>query len=184
MTEFHVVDFLAALAVALLSGYALWRFPMKSSQMPQVGQMAPEFTLPNASGAPVALSSFGGQWVVLYFYPKYMTTGCAIEARNFQRDEEKYAALGAVIVGVSLDTVQSHEKFCAKDGLDFTLLSDREDMKVSKEYGVLGGFLGFKMDKRMTFLIDPEGKIAKVWRGVNPMTHSGQVLEELRRLTA
>lgn len=154
---------------------------MKSSQMPQVGQMAPEFTLPNASGAPVALSSFRGQWVVLYFYPKDMTTGCAIEARNFQRDEEKYAALGAVIVGVSLDTVQSHEKFCAKDGLGFTLLSDRDGMTVSKEYGVLGSFLGFKMDKRVTFLIDPAGKIAQVWTGVNPMKHSAQVLAELEK---
>lgn len=157
---------------------------MKSAEIPQVGEMAPEFALPNESGAMVTLSGYRGKWVVLYFYPKDMTTGCAIEARHFQRDLEKYEARNAVIVGVSLDTVESHEKFCAKDGLGFPLLSDREGMTVSKEYGVLGGFLGFKMDKRVTFLIDPEGKIAKVWRGVNPMVHSGQVLKELEERTA
>ena len=81
---------------------------------------------------------------------------------------------------MSLDSVESHGKFCSKDGLHFPLLSDQE-AKVSKEYGVLGKILGFKMDKRITFLIGPEGRVAKVWTGVNPMLHSGQVLAELQR---
>ncbi len=157
---------------------------MKGSQMPSAGQMAPDFTLPNENGTPVTLSSYRGRWVVLYFYPKDRTTGCSIEARNFQRDLEKYEALNAVIVGVSLDTVKSHEKFRTRDGLGFTLLSDHDGMTVSKQYGVLGSFVGFKMDKRITFLIDPGEKIAKVWTGVNPVKHSPQVLEELDKQKA
>lgn len=155
----------------------------RGSAIPNEGQPAPGFTLLNENGQPVSLDSYHGKWVVLYFYPKDMTTGCTIEARNFQRDIDKYRSEDAVILGVSLDTVKSHEKFCAKDGLNFTLLSDNEK-KVSKDYGVLANYMGFKVDKRVTFLIDPEGKIAKVWAHVNPLTHSTHVLDELQRLKA
>ncbi len=181
MTEFQVMDTVAAFAVLLMGGLALRIYAAGTSTMLKAGQTAPTFTLPKEDGAPVSLESYRGKWVVLYFYPKDMTTGCTIEARNFERDLEKYEALDAEIVGVSLDSVKSHEKFCAKSKLHFTLLSDRDGMKVSKEYGVLSSVLGFKMDKRITFLIDPEGKIVKVWAKVNPMIHSQQVLEELQR---
>jgi len=92
--------------------------------MPQVGQMAPTFTLPSQDGSPVSLQSFRGKWVVLYFYPKDQTTGCTIEAHNFQQDQSKFDAAHAVILGVSVDTVDSHKAFCTKDGLTFKLLAD------------------------------------------------------------
>ena len=146
--------------------------------MPQAGQTAPGFTLPSQDGTPTSLSSFKGKWVVLYFYPKDGTSGCTLEAHNFQQDEEKYTKLHAVIVGVSVDTVDSHKSFCAKEGLNFKLLSDA-DKKVVAEYGSLGSYMTFKIAKRNTFLINPEGKIVKVWTGVDPSHHSAEVLAEL-----
>ena len=150
-----------------------------ATTMPAVGQTAPDFTLPSQAGTPTSLSSFHGKWIVLYFYPKDMTTGCTIEAHNFQQDQEKYRKLHAVIVGVSVDSVDSHKAFCAKDGLNFHLLSDT-DKKVVAQYGSLSNTMGFKIAKRNTFLIDPKGKIVKVWTGVNPNVHSQEVLAELQ----
>jgi peroxiredoxin Q/BCP len=146
--------------------------------MPQPGQVAPTFTLPSQDGTPTSLSTFKGKWVVLYFYPKDMTSGCTLEAHNFQQDAEKYQKMHAVILGVSLDSVDSHKQFCAKEGLNFKLLSD-SDKKVVAQYGSLGSMMGFTMAKRNTFLINPEGKIVKVWTGVDPKTHSAEVLAEL-----
>jgi peroxiredoxin Q/BCP len=148
------------------------------ASMPQAGQAAPTFTLPSQDGTPTSLSAFKGKWVVLYFYPKDMTSGCTLEAHNFQQDAEKYQKMNAVIVGVSVDTVDSHKQFCAKEGLNFKLLSDA-DKKVVVEYGSLGNYMGIKIAKRNTFLISPEGKIVKVWTGVDPKTHSAEVLAEL-----
>lgn len=176
----------AAVVVAVLvvlGGFAVRSFAAQTSELPQAGHMAPGFTLPNEEGKPVSLESLRGHWVVLYFYPKDMSHGCTIEAHNFERDIAQYRAKNAEIVGVSVDTVGSHKEFCAKDGLNFTLLSDHE-LKVSREYGVLGNYMGFKFDKRVTFLINPEGKIVKVWPKVDPSTHSQQVLAELTRLHA
>lgn len=184
MTKFQMIAVLLALVVVVTGGLAMRSFAAGRARMPKVGQMAPGFTLPNQSGAPIALSNYHGQWVVLYFYPKDMTSGCTIEAHNFQRDLDKYKALHAVILGVSVDTVKNHAKFCTKDSLEFTLLSDHGQMQVSKDYGVLANLMGLKFDKRTTFLIDPAGKIAKVWTGVNPMNHSAQVLQELEKLKA
>ena len=150
-----------------------------SQSMPAAGQMAPEFTLPSQTGKPTSLSSFHGKWVVLYFYPKDFTSGCTQEAHNFQQDAEKYLKMNAVIVGVSVDSVSSHEKFCAKEGLNFHLLSDT-DKKVVAQYGSLADYLGMKIAKRNTFLINPEGKIVKVWTGVNPSHHSTEVLAQLQ----
>jgi peroxiredoxin Q/BCP len=176
MSRFWIIVLVAV--VVTLGGLALRSFAAKVPRMPQAGQKAPGFTLPNQEGQPVSLAGRRGQWVVLYFYPKDMTAGCSIEAHNFQRDIEKYHAANAVILGVSLDTVKSHKKFCTKDGLGFTLLSDHK-AQVSKEYGVLGNYMGFKMDHRVTFLINPEGKIVKVWPKVSPSGHSDEVLAEL-----
>ncbi len=146
--------------------------------MPQVGQSAPAFTLPSQDGTPTSLSAFKGKWVVLYFYPKDMTSGCTLEAHNFQQDAEKYQQMHAVIVGVSVDTVDSHKSFCAKEGLNFKLLSD-SDKKVVAQYGSMANYMGIKIAKRNTFLINPEGKIVKVWTGVDPSHHSTEVLAEL-----
>ena len=106
--------------------------------LPQVGQAAPGFTLPSQSGAATSLSSFKGQWVVLYFYPEDMTAGCSLEAHNFQRDAEKFQKMHAVIIGVSVDSIDSHKQFCAKEGLNIKLLSDTE-RRVVAQYGSLNG---------------------------------------------
>ena len=110
-----------------------------------------------------------------------MTTGCTIEAHNFQRDQDKFLKENAVILGVSVDSVDSHKQFCAKDGLNFTLLSD-EEKKVVAEYGSLGSYAGFKIANRNTFLIDPQGKIVKVWTKVDPSHHSEEVLTALTQM--
>ena len=146
-----------------------------NESMPAVGQVAPGFTLPSQDGSQISLQSFRGKWVVLYFYPKDMTSGCTIEAHNFQRDLAKFEARNAVILGVSVDTPDSHRQFCTKEGLTFRLLADPAHTVVDA-YGSLGSFVGFKIANRNTFLIDPEGKIAHVWTKVDPGPHSAEVL--------
>jgi peroxiredoxin Q/BCP len=143
---------------------------------PQVGQMAPDFTLPSQDGSKISLHDFRGKWVVLYFYPKDGTSGCTLEAHNFQRDIAKYTRANAEIVGVSVDSADSHKDFCAKQGLHFKLLADTEK-NVSREYDSLMPVLHFS--SRNTFLIDPTGKIAKIWTGVSPAKHSDEVLSAL-----
>jgi len=157
-------------AMALASG------AFAADIVPQPGQQAPDFTLPSQDGSPVSLKDFRGHWVVLYFYPKDGTPGCTMEAHNFQRDLAKYQQANAVILGVSVDSSGSHKDFCAKQGLTFKLLADN-DKKVSAQYGSLRSLLRIAL--RNTFLIDPEGKIAKVWTGVSPSHHSEEVLAAL-----
>ncbi len=153
-------------------------FGADTAAVPAAGQAAPGFTLPSQTGQPTSLGSFHGKWVVLYFYPKDGTSGCTLEAHKFQEDAPKYEKANAVIVGVSVDSVDSHKTFCAKEGLNFHLLSDA-DKKVAPQYGSLADYLGVKVAKRNTFLINPEGKIVKVWTGVNPSQASSDVLAEL-----
>jgi len=150
-------------------------------QPPSEGSMAPNFTLPSQEGAQVSLDQFKGKWVVLYFYPKDFTSGCTIEAHNFQRDLEKYQALKEVFLGVSVDTVDSHKQFCTKEGLTFRLLADPEH-KVVEQYGSLGHFGPMTIANRNTFLIDPSGKIDKVWTKVQVQHHSEEVLAALAEL--
>lgn len=146
--------------------------------MPTVGQTAPTFTLPSQDGSPISLKSFHGKWVVLYFYPKDMTTGCTIEAHKFQDSLPQFEAKHAVILGVSVDSTDSHKQFCTKDSLTFRLLADT-DHKVVSAYGSLGGFRGVSMANRNTFLINPKGKIVKVWTKVNPTESASEVLAVL-----
>jgi len=170
-----------AAAIALSACLVTARAADDPQTMPSVGQMAPTFTLPSQDGNQVSLDSFHGKWVVLYFYPKDMTTGCTIEAHNFQRDLPKFEANNAVILGVSVDTVDSHKQFCTKDGLTFHLLAD-PDHKVVDEYGSLGHFGTWTIANRNTFLIDPQGKIVKVWTKVDPNHHSEEVLTAIADL--
>jgi peroxiredoxin Q/BCP len=151
------------------------------NELPAVGAAAPSFNLTSNEGKPVSLNDFKGKWVVLYFYPKDFTQGCTIEARNFQRDLAKYQAANAVILGVSVDTADSHKEFCAKEGLNFKLLSDT-DAKVSTEYGSLMEYQGNKLSARNTFIIDPQGKVAKVFEKVKVAAHSEEVLAALAEL--
>jgi peroxiredoxin Q/BCP len=169
------------LAVALVAAVALKTVHAADQIQPAVGQLAPTFTLPSQDGSQISLDSFRGKWVVLYFYPKDMTSGCTIEAHNFQRDQAQFDAANAVILGVSLDTPDSHKQFCTKEGLTFRLLADPEH-KVVDAYGALGSFAGFKIANRYTFLIDPAGKIAKVWTKVDVHSHSEEVLAAIHEL--
>ena len=151
------------------------------NEMPAVGSPAPVFNLTSNEGKQVSLSDYKGKWVVLYFYPKDFTQGCTIEARNFQRDLAKYEAAKAVILGVSVDPADSHKEFCAKEGLAFKLLADT-DAKVSTEYGSIMEYQGNKLSARNTFIIDPNGKIAKVFPKVKVAAHSEEVLAALAEL--
>jgi peroxiredoxin Q/BCP len=148
---------------------------------PTAGSAAPDFTLPSQQGTPVSLKDYRGQWIVLYFYPKDQTPGCTREAHNFQADQSKYTERKAVVLGVSVDSVDSHKKFCAKEGLNFKLLAD-SDGKVSQAYGSLTDLAVVKFAKRNTFLIDPNGKVAKAYTSVDPARHSGEVLAALDQL--
>jgi len=145
---------------------------------PSEGSTAPDFTLPSQEGSSVSLGDYRGKWVVLYFYPKDQTPGCSREAHNFQVDQSKYAERNAVVLGVSLDSVDSHKKFCAKEGLNFKLLADTNH-KVTESYGSLTNFGLVKFAARHSFLIDPTGRVAKAYTSVDPMKHSGEVLAEL-----
>ena len=164
----------ALLSVIALSGLQGEQKPSP----PQVGQPAPDFTLPSAEGGSVSLKDYKGKWVVLYFYPKDFTSGCTLEARNFERDLAKYQNQSAIILGVSADTAQSHKDFCTKEGLNFKLLADPE-LKAITQYGSAMEYNGTKMAARNTFLINPEGKIARVYTGVKPAVHSEEVLKDL-----
>jgi peroxiredoxin Q/BCP len=142
----------------------------------QPGTAAPEFTLPSQTDAMVSLKDYKGKYVVLYFYPKDMTSGCTIEAHNFERDTAKYTALNAVVLGVSLDTVESHKTFCSKDGLNFKLLADPKG-EVVKEYAIPVVHMGpIKFAKRETYLIGPDGKVIKNWVVSDIQGHSDEVL--------
>lgn len=171
---------IALVLCIVLVGLGIHR-AMAAGEAPNVGTAAPDFTLPSQSGAQVSLHDFRGKWVVLYFYPKDMSHGCTIEAHNFQRDEAKYQQMNAVILGVSGDSVGSHQKFCAKDGLNFKLLADT-DHAVSEEYGSLHDLGVAKLSARHTFLISPDGHIVKEFLDVNPSSHSQEVLAALAQL--
>jgi peroxiredoxin Q/BCP len=151
-----------------------------SAAHPEAGTPAPQFTLPSQDGTPVSLKDFQGKWVVLYFYPKDFTSGCTLEAHNFQRDLAEYEKRNAVIVGISVDSPDSHHQFCVKEGLSFRLLADTNHT-VSEEYGTLT-HLGFTHAARNTFLISPDGKVARVFDDVSPAEHSAQVLAALTEL--
>ena len=151
------------------------------TQPPTAGSPAPAFSLPSQEGTQVSLNQFKGKWVVLYFYPKDFTSGCTIEAHSFQHDLDKYTQKNAVVVGVSVDDVDSHKNFCAKESLNFKLLADSNHAVVQK-YGSIMEYNGMTLAARNTFLIDPTGVIRKVYLQVNPEGHSEEVLADLQEL--
>ena len=161
--------------------FALAPLLVFAESAPPAGSMAPEFTLNSQEGTPVSLKDYRGKWVVLYFYPRDFTSGCTIEAHNFQRDQPQYEQKNAVVLGVSVDSADSHKQFCAKEGLNFKLLADT-DHKVSSAYGSLTNFGLVKVAARHTFIVNPEGKIVKVFTEVNPNQHSAEVLSALAEL--
>jgi thioredoxin-dependent peroxiredoxin len=174
-------------SLALIAA-AVCMLPLKpvhaAGDLAAIGTAAPNFTLPNQENQPVSLSDYKGKWVVLYFYPKDQTSGCSMEAHNFQRDLPKYEAANAVVLGVSLDTVESHKTWCTKDGFSFKMLAD-PDHKVVDLYGVpvrtfttQAGPMTIAM--RDTFLISPDGKIVKTWEVKDIDNHSTEVLAAIQ----
>ena len=154
--------------------------------MIEPGQEAPDFTLPDQDGNDVTLSGLRGSPVVLYFYPKADTPGCTTQACGIRDRSDEYDKAGAKVVGVSYDTVEDQKKFATKHDLDFTLLADSEH-EVAELYGTWGekSMYGKKYWGviRATFVIDPEGKVAKVFPKVSPKTHDDVVLEALAELS-
>jgi thioredoxin-dependent peroxiredoxin len=147
-------------------------------EQPPFDRPAPEFTLPSNSGdGEVSLTDYLGQWVIVYFYPKDFTSGCTLEARRFQQDLPKYLERNTQILGISADDVDSHAEFCDSEGLKFPLLAD-VDGKVSKAYGSWLGYVSL----RHTYLIDPDGMMRSRFVGVNPASHSTEVLAKLDEL--
>ena len=152
--------------------------------MPEVGSVAPPFTLStNDDKGTISLADYKGKWVVLYFYPADMTSGCTIEARGFQKDIEEYQKRDVQILGTSVDSVDKHREFCSKEGLSFPLLADT-DGSISEAYGAALKFGPKVFSNRFTFLVDPAGKIARVYTNVNPPVHSKEVLDALDELKA
>ena len=150
---------------------------------PEVGQPAPGFSMPDQYMKTHSLDKYQGKWVVVYFYPKDDTPGCTTEACNFRDDIFKLRAMDAEVLGVSLDSSESHARFAEKYGLPFPLLSDASG-EVAEQYECLTDWKGMKIAARHTFIIDPHGKVAKIYREVDPDTHSAQVLADLASLQA
>lgn len=150
---------------------------------PQVGEAAPTFRLQDQNGHWHAPADFHGRWLVLYFYPKDFTPGCTTEVCAFRDDIAKLRQAGAEVAGVSLDDVKSHAEFAEKYHVPFPLLSDA-DHAAAIAYGVLTSKMGFHYAKRTTFLVDPQGKIAKIYPDVDPEKNSTQVLADLATLKA
>ncbi|MFW2404323.1 MAG: peroxiredoxin [Gammaproteobacteria bacterium] len=146
-----------------------------------VGDPAPGFRLQDQKGDWHSLDQYRGQWVVVYFYPKDDTPGCTKEACAFRDNIFAFEDVGAVILGVSLDDIESHEAFAEKYSLPFSLLSDA-DAKTAEDYGVLKKLAAFRYASRESFIIDPDGNVAKHYAKVDPENHSKRVLADLQKL--
>ena len=149
--------------------------------VPKIGQMAPDFKLPDQNGKIYTLADFRGKWLILYFYPKDDTPGCTKQACMFRDDFHKLTLLGANLVGISVDSTTSHTNFAKKYNLAFPLLAD-DEAKVATCYDSLINLGIVKFAKRNTFLIDPQGKIAKIYLLASASRNSTEVIEDLKKL--
>ena len=151
---------------------------------PAVGSIAPAFRLQDQNGKWHTLEQYRGQWVVLYFYPKDQTPGCTTQACELRDNIFAFRHAGATILGVSVDDVASHKEFAEKHSLPFSILAD-SDKQATRDYGVLTRYMGvLELAQRDTFIIDPQGRVAKHWAKVDPKGHSELVLAELTSLKA
>jgi peroxiredoxin Q/BCP len=171
---------LVALGLVLLLPFGAVRAADAASS-PAVGQPAPAFKLQDQAGKWHSLDDYRGKWVALYFYPKDDTPGCTTQACSFRDNVFAFDKEGAVILGVSVDDVASHKAFAEKHGLPFTLLADA-DKSVTRRYGVLKSYGPMKVARRDTFIIDPQGRIAKHYESVKPDGHSQLVLGDIKAL--
>lgn len=152
-----------------------------AGEAPATGSDAPSFKLQDQNGEWHALGDYRGQWLAVYFYPKDDTPGCTTEACNFRDNIYAFKAIGAVVVGISVDDVESHKEFSDKYKLPFTILAD-EDGTTARAYGVLRDYKLLKLASRQSFLVNPEGKIAKHYDDVDPDKHTDQVLTDIKAL--
>ena len=172
---------------------ALWRsvtcmllwlacVPPLLAATPVLGSTAPAFKLQDQAGKWHELKDYRGKWVTLYFYPKDQTPGCTAQACEFRDNVFAFREAGAVILGISVDDVESHRKFAEKHGLPFPLLADASK-DTARSYGVLKSFIGgMELARRETFIIDPQGRIIKRYTNVEPKGHSAEVLRDLAEL--
>ena len=167
--------FLILILVSILSA------PAFAGDTPAVGADAPAFKLQDQNGDWHALGDYSGQWLAVYFYPRDDTPGCTKEACNFRDNIYAFKAIGAAVVGISVDDVESHKAFSDKYKLPFTILADQSN-ETAKAYGVLKDYKLIKMASRQSFLISPEGKVAKHYADVDPDTHTDEVLADIKAL--
>jgi peroxiredoxin Q/BCP len=166
-------NILLSILIAIVSVTAL------ADDTPAVGSAAPAFKLQDQNGEWHSLQDYSGQWLAVYFYPKNDTPGCTTEACNFRDNIYAFKAIGATVVGISVDDVDSHKKFSDKYKLPFTILADT-DGSTAEAYGVLRDYKLMKIASRQSFVIDPDGNIAKHYEDVDPDEHTNEVLVDLQ----
>ncbi|MDX2415913.1 MAG: peroxiredoxin [Xanthomonadales bacterium] len=162
--------------------FILLSTPVLAGEPLMAGSDAPSFNLQDQNGDWHKLEEYRGQWLAIYFYPKDDTPGCTKEACNFRDNIYAFKAIDAAVVGISVDDVESHKKFADKYKLPFTLLAD-SDNTTATAYGVLKDYKLLKLASRQSFLVDPAGKIAKHYADVDPDTHTGEVLADIKSLS-
>ena len=167
--------------ISLAIAFYLFRVNVMAAPILKIGDDAPSFTLPDSQGNQINSNDFKGKWIVLYFYPKDDTPGCTTEACHFRDDFKLLESLGAKVIGISIDDSFSHKKFAEKYNLPFPLLSDASG-EVASRYGALNNFLVIKLAKRYTYLINPQGKIAKIYLSVDTSKHSQEIIDDLKGL--
>ena len=174
MTKKNIISIASILFFFLITGTSIAEI--------NTGQTAPNFNLQDQNGNWHTLDNYKGQWVVLFFYPKDQTPGCTTEACNFRDNIFEFQKLNTQILGVSLDDIESHQAFSEKYSLPYPILAD-VNKECATEYGVLGKFMMMTIAKRQSFLINPEGKIVKHYKKVDPDTHTKEVIIDLKQLT-
>ena len=172
-----------AIAATLTGVIMFFSSQIAQADTPEVGQPAPSFKLPDQNGKIHTLNNFRGKWLALYFYPKDDTPGCTEQACKFRDDLHKLKALGANVVGISVDNTTSHAKFAREYNLPFPLLADNNG-ETAAQYDSLLDLVIVKFAKRNTFLIDPNGKIAKIYLSASTSRNSIEVIEDLKKLQA
>jgi len=171
--------FAILISIALIAGGA----PLQADETPVVGQQAPGFNLQDQNGEWHDLRDYRDTWLAVYFYPKDDTPGCITEACNFRDNIYAFKAIGASVVGISVDDVKSHKEFSNKYKLPFIILADEEG-ETAQAYGVLRDWKLIQIASRQSFLVDPQGVIVKHYEDVNPDTHTQEVLADLEALMA
>ena len=171
--------FIAMMLMSLIASSA----PLLSDEAPVVGKEAPGFNLQDQNGEWHDLQDYRGTWLAIYFYPKDDTPGCTTEACNFRDNIYAFKAIGASVVGISVDDVESHKEFSSKYKLPFTILADEEG-ETAQDYGVLRDWKLIQIASRQSFLVDPDGVIVKHYEEVDPDTHTQEVLADLEALMA